>query len=153
MQPSIYLAGPITGLTFGESESWRDLVKRSLKQAGIDCFSPLRAQEHTLRHRGILLATSYEDDPMTSADGIMFRDHWDVKTRDLTFANVLAAKEKSIGTSMELAWAYAYCKPVVLVMEKTGNVHEHCMFRKAGVFSVQTLGEGIELAKAILLPS
>lgn len=151
MKPSIYLAGPIIGLTFGESENWRDYVKGKLPEMA--CFSPLRCSEHLLRHRGALIETSYEDNPMTSADGIMVRDHLDVMNRDLTFCFLTGAPRVSIGTVMELGFAYAHRKPVILVMEKTGNIHEHCMVRKAGVFSTDDLDEGIELAKAILLPN
>jgi nucleoside 2-deoxyribosyltransferase len=59
------------------------------------------------------------------------------------------ATRVSIGTVMEIAWAHAYGKPVVLVMEE-GNVHDHPMIRECSPFIVHTLDEGIELVNAIL---
>jgi nucleoside 2-deoxyribosyltransferase len=150
MQPSIYLAGPITGLTFGQSESWRDYVKGKLDgNYKVKCFSPLRAQEF-LKDHGIITPHPYDENPMTTGDAIMTRDFWDVQRTDLTFANLLGAPRQSLGTVMELGFAYALRKPVILLMEKSGNVHDHAMVRKAGAFTTDNIDEGIELVKAML---
>ena len=40
-KPSVYLAGPIKGLTFDEGQEWRDVITDMLEPE-IDAFSPLR---------------------------------------------------------------------------------------------------------------
>jgi nucleoside 2-deoxyribosyltransferase len=68
----------------------------------------------------------------------------------LVFINLLGTKKVSIGTVMEIAWADANRIPIVLVMEKEGNLHDHAMINECVGFRVSTIREGIEIAKAIL---
>ena len=42
----VYLAGPITGLTFDGCTDWREYAKKSLAEAGIDGLSPMRAKDY-----------------------------------------------------------------------------------------------------------
>ena len=148
-KPKIYLAGAISGLTYDDAEAWRHGVASALSP-DIECFSPLRNKQY-LRSEGVL-EQSYPHSAFSSDRGINTRDHWDCMTSDLIFVNLLGASRVSIGTVMEIAWAYAYRKPCVVVMEPSGNVHEHPMIREAIGFRVQTLEEGIVAARAILLP-
>jgi nucleoside 2-deoxyribosyltransferase len=145
----VYLAGPISGLRYGNAQSWRDYVKDGLARLGIVGYSPLRAQEF-LEDYGTLTESEYPDHVITSADAIMVRDHWDVQTSDAVFVNLLDTVQVTIGTVMELAWAYAYRKPTVLLMDEK-NIHDHAMVRKAGIFRARTLDEGVDLTRAILL--
>ena len=148
MKFKVYLAGPITGLTFDEGQDWRAYVRDILAPVGIDAYSPLR-QKHFLRAHGVLQG-SYAN-PMATDKGIMTRDHFDVKTADLIFVNLLGAKSVSAGTVMELGWAYAYSKPVVCAIEPEGNVHEHPMVREALGYRLPTLDAAIAVVQAILL--
>jgi nucleoside 2-deoxyribosyltransferase len=75
----------------------------------------------------------------------MTRDHWDVSRCDAVLVVLSGATRVSIGTVMELGWAYAYRKPVVAVMEEEGNPHEHGMVREALSYRVTTLDEAIDL--------
>jgi hypothetical protein len=59
----------------------------------------------------------------------------------------------SIGTIMELGWADAYRKPVVVAMEAEGNLHEHPMVREAIGYRLPTLDAALAVTKAILLPN
>ena len=150
----IYMAGPITGLKYDDAESWRYYVKMKgdvLSKGEIEWFSPLRQQEH-LREAGILQANHDDENPMTSANGLMTRDFWDVKTCNAVFCNLLNAQRVSIGSVMELGFAYSLHKPVILMMEKDGNLHEHSMINNSWVFRVDTLDKGIQLCCDILLP-
>jgi nucleoside 2-deoxyribosyltransferase len=69
---------------------------------------------------------------------------------DIMLANLLGAKKVSIGTIGEFFWADAYRKPVIAVMEKEGNPHEHAMIRELTGFRVETLEEGLAVAGAVL---
>lgn len=146
----VYLAGPISGLTFGESTDWRKGVESELGYLGISAYSPLRAKDY-LESEGVLEG-SYEQHPLSSAKGILTRDRWDVQTADLILVNLIGAERISIGTVMEIAYADAARTPVVLAMEP-GNNHTHPMLEQASGFIVHTLEEAVALTKAILLPA
>lgn len=145
----VYLAGPISGLTFDESVDWRTAVQRDLADVGIDAYSPLRAKNY-LASEGVLEG-AYDQHPLSSAKGILTRDRWDVQTADLVLVNLVGAERISIGTVMEIAYADAKRTPVVLAMEP-GNAHTHPMLEQASGFIVNTLDEAVALTKAILLP-
>ncbi len=65
---------------------------------------------------------------------------------------MLSAQKVSIGTVMEIAWAKAFQIPVIVIMEKEGNLHDHPMIRDCIGFRVETLLEAIWLTKVLLLP-
>lgn len=148
---SVYLAGPITGLTFDGASDWRDVAKAELARVGVKGFSPLRAKEY-LRSEGVLTAdcAGYGDlNCLSSPRGIMTRDRWDATRCDAVLVNLLGAQRVSIGTVMEIAWADAKRKPLIVVMEPTGNVHDHAMITEAIGFRVTSLNEGINVVKAL----
>jgi len=151
-RPTVYLAGPITGLDYGGVTEWRIRVARELSSAGIEPYSPMRAKEFT-KDIQVFSKMGELGGQLATAEAINMRDHWDCSTKDLIFVNFLGATEVSIGTVMEIAWGHAYRKPIVLVMEKGGvNPHEHAMLlQSGGHFWAQTLEEGILYTKAILL--
>lgn len=143
---SVYLAGPITGLTYGETIDWRDNVIAKLLPHYVKGLTPMRGK--AFLGRATSIADHYEN-PSSTIVAINIRDHNDVYTSDAVLVNLLDSKRVSIGTVMEIAWARAYNKPVVLVMEKTGNVHEHAMLTYHTI-RVETLEEGVEQIKNIL---
>lgn len=148
----VYLAGAITGLTFGDAEDWRSYAKANLDENGITGYSPLRAKDYLLS-AGILSGhpDAYKDQVLSSAKGILNRDRWDVMTCDAMLVNLLGAERVSVGTVMEIAYADAFRKPTVVVMEED-NIHHHAMLDTAVGWIVDDLDFGIELVKAILLP-
>lgn len=132
----VYLAGPISGLTHGECTDWREKFRLELLVEGIECFSPMRGKEY-LANVG-KIEGSYDFDVMATPRGIMTRDFWDCTTCDALLVNLLGAERISVGTVMELAWAYQSRIPVVCVMEE-GNLHEHPMVSEAIGFLVRDL--------------
>jgi nucleoside 2-deoxyribosyltransferase len=157
MRPSVYLAGPITGLTYDDGNGWREDVIDDFDDAGIDAFSPLRMKQY-LRRFGLLSAKDQDGrhnydgvHPLSSDKGIMMRDRHDVTSRDMMLVNFLGAERVSIGTCIEIGWADAARKPIVIAMEDD-NVHRHAMVEEALGYRVHTLTEAVEIVKAILLP-
>lgn len=146
--PTVYLAGPITGLSYGTSTDWREYAIKDLATAKIRGVSPLRAKDYLKNESNI--ADSYESIALSSSRGITTRDRWDATRCDLVLANLVGAEKVSIGTVMELAWADAARKPIILVIEPEKNVHDHAMVREVTGFRVSTLEEGLKIAKAIL---
>lgn len=149
IKPSIYLAGPITGLSYEGALDWREQVKKQLEPE-IDCFSPLRAKHYLQGQTS--LADQYTEYVLSSQRGIYARDKGDCMRCDLLFVNLLGAQKVSIGTIMEISWGALLNKHIVLIMEKEGNVHEHAMVREACPFRVETLEEGVWLTRSLLLP-
>lgn len=150
LSPSVYLGGPITGLTYDDGNEWRTFAREWLQPWGIQAFSPLRAKEY-LRHVGILDGQYHELNVLSGPKGITTRDRFDVMRCDLLLVSFIGAERVSIGTVMEIAWADMLRKPIVVAMEED-NLHRHEMLTTAAGFVVETLEEALMLASAILLP-
>ncbi len=159
----VYLAGPIYGLSYGQATEWRDYVTEQLAPE-ITAYSPLRG--------GALLSGSEDmderelitHDPMFSC--IVGRDFNDVRTCDLVFVNLSHAKQCSIGTIAEMAAAYAFNKPIVLVMDE-GNIHDRLFVTKLALYWVKVaaddlinshpgtsdaIKQAVKLTRLVLLP-
>jgi len=51
---------------------------------------------------------------------------------------------------IEYGWADASRKPIISVIEKEGNVHDHSIVRELTGFRVETLEDGLHVARALL---
>lgn len=152
---TVYLAGPITGCTYDGCTDWRGSVIDKLPN-GIVGLSPMRHKEYLIeRTSGDNLghvADSYSDSVLSCQRGIFARDSWDCRRCDAILVNMLGAEKVSIGTVMEIAWGHAFNKPVILVMEKEDNIHEHAMLREACPFRVETLDEAVDVLSTLFVP-
>lgn len=144
-----YLAGPITGCTFDECVDWREDVCEMLP-AEIEGMSPMRGKDYLEGSDSI--DASYENIVLSSARGIMTRDYNDCCRCDIVIMNFLGAEKVSIGTVMETAWAYSNNIPIVAVIEKEGNPHDHPMMCEAFGFRVENLQQAVDIATVTLLP-
>jgi nucleoside 2-deoxyribosyltransferase len=151
MKPTLFLSGPITGLSYNEVVAWRDMVRAELQSCGIICFSPMRGFKEWLGGE-TKIKESYQENPSGTDAAITDQDYFDVARCDVLMVNLLNTKEISKGTLFEIAWAYQLRKPLILVIEKQGNVHEHPMVRRAATYRVDTVADGIAIAKRLLLP-
>jgi nucleoside 2-deoxyribosyltransferase len=153
----VYLSGPISGLDYESAVSWTTYAETQLEwdgssyKSGIVGYKPLRGKEFLKDHEN-LSAMGYETTPLSTAKGIFNRDRYDVMSCDAMLVNLLGAKRVSIGTMFEMAWAHAWSKPIVLVMENEGNFHEHCFVTESITYRTDNLDAGIALVKSILLP-
>ena len=147
----IYLAGPITGCMYEDATDWRTWFSDTLAQVvspdAAYCASPMRGK-HYLRDTGPIAVMGHPS-PLSTNRAIMTRDHWDCMTADIIVANLLGTEKVSIGTVMEIGWAHAYRKPLVLVIE-AGNLHQHPMVLEAAGFTVTTLEEAVHVCHVIL---
>ncbi len=149
MNRLVYLAGGITGLSEAEVMGWRRTAQAELAAAGITTLCPIDAAS--------------AGDDVTEA--VILRDKLDVQRCDIVLMNLLDAPRVSIGTMIELGWANAYGKPVVLVMDnpcwvevlpgssvsiRDGNVHEHGFVRSLTQFHCATLTDALATIKTIL---
>jgi nucleoside 2-deoxyribosyltransferase len=151
-EKTVYLAGPITGLSYGECTDWREKAVARLAEEGIKGLSPMRAKEY-LSHLTTISGHGREYSHLgvfATPRGVMTRDRFDCTRCDVLLVNLLGAKIVSIGTVMEIAWADAKRIPIVVAIEKEGNPHEHMMVNEAIGFRLDDLGEALETTIAIL---
>lgn len=150
MFSKVYLSGPIAGLTFNEATIWRHFVTAELED-WVEILDPMRGCVPVEDgDTAMAMSVSFVDEALSTDRGIMTRDYNDTKNSDLIFINLLGAKKASVGTAMELAWAYDMQIPVIVVMETEGNPHEHPMMREAMSYRVDTLERGVAIAKSVL---
>lgn len=151
----VYLAGPITGLSWNASEDWRDdtIIKAKNVPAlhSVEFFSPLRGKDY-LRGETKIKA-SYAQHQLSTPRGIMNSDHHDVQTCDAIIMYLLGAQKVSIGTVMEAAWAYAYRKPLITIMEpSSSNIHEHAMLNEAIWYRAEDVEMSLRFLAYVLRP-
>lgn len=157
----IYLCGQITGASYSEARfGWRADVFKALDGrmqtehdarhglADVRCLSPMRNKEH-LSDDQALSPLGKADSVLSCPRGITTRDLWDIRRSTLIFANLDMGERVSIGCSVEIGYAAAVDVPVIAVMPE-GNPHDHAMVRELVGWRVQTVDEGIEVAKALL---
>lgn len=150
MRPKIYLAGAMSGLTYSEAQDWRDTAKSLLSKYGLSGYSPLRGTEVMLK--GQVIEGSPDTNVFLTSKGIVSRDHFDVKTSDAILVNLSGTERVSIGTVMEIALAWEYRIPLVLICE-TENIHwKHPFVNEMVSYRVDTLEDGVDTIAAILLP-
>ena len=149
---TVYLAGPITGLSYAGATDWRKYAVHALAQAGIKGLSPMRGKEY-LSHLASISGTGEEYahlGVLSTQRAITTRDRWDCTRADVVLVNLLGAKTVSIGTIMEIAWANLARVPVVCAVEPDGGVHSHMMVWECIDFRVPTLDVALDTVKAIL---
>lgn len=153
MKPLVYLAGAIAGLQFDEATDWRVQATALLRERGIETLNPMRAK-NALSARG-RISTDFHDYEENGAfftsRGIMTRDSTDVHRSDALLVNLLGLKKPSLGTVMELGWAYILNKPAIVAIEKSGNPHDnHPMIHEAMRFRVESVEEAIDAVAIVL---
>lgn len=119
--PVVYFAHPISGVSLEVVQQYYDDIR---KMFGKICFvqTPMDVVARTdLSER----KESFKDPAMVN-DVITNRDYKFVEGCNVIFANLSKCTRVSIGTVMEIAWAYAHHKYIIIVMDENG-LHEHGM--------------------------
>lgn len=150
MNKTVYLAGPIKGASYITATDWRIRTQTALAPYGITTYSPLRAKDYLKNETK--LNEHYDEHPLSQISAIISRDHNDVFTCDLIFANLFGADRVSIGTCFEIAWAYAYKKPAIVLMEKNANPHDHDFIKRCVSSVVHDEETAMHMIRSFLLP-
>jgi hypothetical protein len=141
MKKLVYLYGPISGLSFHGAQDWRTWMRGQLGLHGIEAVSPLRGKEYLASlesisghgreyaHLGVL----------STPQAVIARDKFDVLRADMLVGNFLGAKQVSLGSMFEQAWAHMHHKPIAAAIEPEGNPHQHMFFEQTLGFRVETL--------------
>ncbi len=150
---TVYLAGPIDGLTYDDATDWRETATADLADAGIKGLSPMRCKSYLAN---VARLDNHDQSyglmsPLSTARGIMTRDRFDATRCDVMLVNLLGAPNPSMGTVMEMAWADLRRTPIVCMIEADGsNPHEHPMVNETIGFRATSLSEALDLVKALL---
>ena len=144
--PVVYLAGPMSGKTSQEAEGWRNYAANILGEYRIESRSPMRDKEllwtsddHTIQH-------TY-DHVLGTSKGITTRDRNDVINCDGVIAVFEDTDRVSIGTMIELGWADAWRKPVVVVLDDT---HQHPMVHEIAGYICDDVDEACAVMASVL---
>lgn len=153
----VYLAGPIAGCTYGEATDWRHHAAMLLAEyirPSMTALSPMRMKNALRREEriGKDCRDYARHGPFYGSRGIMMRDFSDVKRCDAMLVNLLGTKALTAGTAMELGWAYALQKPVVVLIEPDGNPHDaHPMLHEAiGGLRFDDLPDAVRAVASVL---
>ncbi|TDW31882.1 nucleoside 2-deoxyribosyltransferase-like protein [Rhizobium azibense] len=147
----IYLVGPLTGRPKAWIADWRTQIKSAIGEA--DFIDPTSWDIDTKEAFAV---------KERSAEALHRRDHGRlvvdrnkllIKSADVVFANLLGAGAKaSIGSVGELFLANGFGKPVIVVREKLGNVHDHAMLNAIASRICYTLEEGFGVLQEFAVP-
>lgn len=149
---SVYLAGPITGDTYEDARyGWRSEFETMIHRYNImhspleriQCVSPMRGKEHLLDDDNTPMSCDADkyDVAISTNSAIVTRDYNDVTRTSCMLANFLGSNRVSIGTCVEFGFAHAARKPIIMVMEEEGNLHEHGFLTEIAGYRVDTLEE------------
>ncbi len=150
---TIYLAGPITGLTHDEARyGWRADFKRMMPDH-IFCNSPMRGKEF-LSGVGVLTSGhDYPRDALCSEAGINTRDYNDVKNCDAMIACYVESNGvASLGTAAEHGFAHALQKPILTIGAEDEINVRHIMLKRMAGYRVDTLEEAAHIVTLLLTP-
>ncbi len=136
MKQYVYLSGPMGNCTFKEMREWRAYVSERLDSNSLTCLDPTRSfTENSV--------------PVESSKWINRRDYFDCVRAQALLVNLQGIKTLSVGTIMEIAWAFQKQIHIVCVVEP-GGPQNHPMLADSITHEVATLDEGIAAIKELL---
>jgi len=138
----IYLVGSITGQDYDTVVRLIEGKKTLLEKFGYEVFHPMLGKEF-LRNEIEFKSEGYKN-PASTNHAIFNRDLWMVAQSDIILADFTSSGERvSIGSMFELAWASAYNKHVIVVMDKD-NIHRHAFVLEAATIVFTTIYQAMD---------
>lgn len=144
----IYLAHPITGLSFNKVEEYYVKKYDDLTRFGYTVFFPMVAKRY-LSDEKEMKAESYDNYPLSTNHAIIERDRWMVLQSDVIYVDFCFTKRVSIGCCMELGWGHDHAKHTIISMEKN-NVHSHAFVIEAADVIFPTEEEATKYLKKLI---
>lgn len=155
---TIYLAGPISGLTHDDARyGWRkDFEYLLTVQMGLDhisCSSPMRGKEFLKDHGILSSGNDYPQHIMATSAGITTRDYNDVKMCDMMVACFLESNSRpSLGTAAEYGYCWALQKPILTIGPRDEINIRHPMLDRMTGWHADTLEDGALVVAHVLTP-
>jgi hypothetical protein len=142
---TIYLSGPMTGKTMAEALDWRRHAAEALTDAGFNVLDPLRGLSAVYKPNDILGGTSGEHELGMLNHSWFMRDKFDVMQADILLVNLCGASKVSIGTVMEIAWAFIKGTYIIIAIEPEGdNPHHHIFVNECACKLTDTPKDGVD---------
>lgn len=122
----VYLAGPISGLTFDEAVEYRADLENALPE-GWEALSPMRDKDYV---GGVLT------DTFDGGTAAVTRDLTDIGLlADAVLIDIRMADRVSVGTMAEMGYAFASGKPIVTLRRPD---QAHCFIEYMSVFTTES---------------
>lgn len=122
---TVYLAGPIMGLTYKEASDWRIQLSNIFNVLGIQVINPL--DKHEVPSEVLLndeKLKPFYDEIIAHPDAILERDLLYIRKSDVLIAN-FTQKEDSVGTLVEIGYALALNKHMIIITKKGSELETH----------------------------
>src|SRR5687768_11674370 len=103
MKRSVYLCGPVTGMTLESASDWRKYVRGNLDDR-IIVLDPMRDTVDLAETPVGVVADAVQLARLWHGKSITARDRMDVGSCDVVLANFLGAQQISIGSVGEIFW-------------------------------------------------
>lgn len=139
---TVYLGGPIRGLSYQEASDWRNEAIRRLSDVGMKCLSPMRNKELIKDEEKI--TDSYESLKGYSSKDIFNRDKFDVINSDILLFNFTNRKVSIIGSLFELAWGHLLGKYCVVAVDKESIYAKHPFVKESASIMFENIDEAID---------
>jgi len=147
MNKTIYLAGPVGGLTEEEAKGWRKQFADDLKfYAEVKGISPLRAEPPTDGSYDIQNSANSGDECWGSPRAVASKNYFDVTHCDIVVAYL---PSKSLGTVVEMAWAFEMGKSVILVSD-VPDIADHPLLMRCASWIVPTLEDAMVICTGMM---
>ena len=123
----VYLAGPVTHTRWVEVVEWRSLATNKIKEMGMGVLNPVR---HGIKNDGEITKLCKSD----------------IEACDVMLVNLLGQKREnlSMGTIIELGWADAFGKPMIVIIED-GADFDYGILSEITPVRGKSIGEGLFL--------
>lgn len=146
MRPTVYLAGPIEGLTENQAKNWRDDTIVSLDQHNIQGISPLRC-EPAINGRYDVPDNGQElDRRFGTPQAIFAKNRHDTTNCDMMLAYM---PKKSVGTLIEMGWAFEAGKQIILCTRDDDMINHPVVMGCAG-WHVLWLSDAVDIIIGML---
>ena len=147
MNPIVYLAGPVCGMSWIDATSWRTYAAMQFRKYGVDTLSPLRNMPVPANPNEYILGDTKAETPLSTAPYVGLRSYIDVRRSDAIFVDHNTERPVSQGTMLEIGAAYALNKPVVLW---TAKCPEHPVLYTAAPLWNLDLDRAINITLSLL---
>ena len=145
---TVYLAGPISRVTFNQATKWRIEAAALLNTLGIETFDPMLNKHEP---EGGLNAIITQDDALSSMtkEQVFNRDMDNIDMSDVLLVNLIDF-HGSIGTPFEIGRAWAEGVPTVVFGAGRWESHP---FSTAFSYIALDLQEAVDIIEAIVTPN
>lgn len=147
MSFTVYLVGPISGLSFDECYNHFNIRKEKLESFGYNVLHPMLGKEFT--RTDFSMRENGYNHPLSTNHAIVQTDFWRVDQSNILFADfTLAPKIVSIGTVSEISRAFSKGKHIITVLPDD-NIHRHAFILEMSSVVFKTIDEAFEYFKNI----